>query len=514
MKLLEKWDLQLSRLREERFYLVVLAALAVVVTAVVIPFALMLHRNFLTIACDTAAFQNTIVNTLHGSLFRDTAYDGPNMLGLHSMFIVLLLAPIYMFWPSADLLFTLQVAAIYGTVIPLYLVAIGIVRRPLVGFLVAATALGSPLFLHMALAPFHPESWILAAVLWSYYFYRRNQVRNFWISFALAVTSGEQAALIYGALGLSLWLTEDGVPWRKRYGTWAMAAGSGWFLFSTAILVPFMRAPEQHNLIGYHYADWNATSASGLLMALLQDPMRAVFMLFSPVRWLHVASLVGVPLLLAFFSRRSLILLLPFPVYFLMSDQEFFLYFHAYFYEFALLAGYLALIFFLARWEASTRLGFIVLAGTFFLNVLSLCPVLGFYSVLAVGRDDALSAALHEEFSKIPPEAAVYSPHRYSAYLSDRPNLIMGDLYDKNLDFSGMVEARYVTTKVHADQIDFIVSDIENDQCGWRQGGANADASKLRADTINHLLQSGQWRMFWNQSNVVILQRKETEASP
>ncbi len=513
MKFLDEWDRRLARLSEERFYFVLLAVMATLVTALVMGLALILHRNFLTIACDTAAIQNAIVNTLHGNWFRDTAYDGPNLLGLHTMLVLVLIAPIYAMFPYPETLFILQVVGIYSAVIPLYLVAVEILRRPLVAFLIAATMLASPLLLHMAMAPFHPESWILAAVLWSYYFYRRNQSLRFWISFAIAVTSGEQAALIYAALGLSLLLADDGIAWRKRYGWWALGAGLSCFLFSVEILIPLMRTPEQHNLLGYHYAGWNADSVSQLASALIQDPFRTVSMLLAPMRWAHVISLVGLPLLLVFLSRRGLALLLPFPIYFLMSDQEFYLYFHAYYYQFALFAGYMALVFFLARWEVSTRLGLMVLIGTFFMNALLVCPVMGFYTGLAMGRDDALSSGLHEAFDKIPPDAAVYSPHRYSAYLSNRTNLVMGDLYDKNFDFKAMLDANFATTNVHPEQIDYIVSDLQNDQCGWRQGGYNPDATKLRADTINHLLKSGQWQIFWNQSNIVILKRIGSDAS-
>ncbi len=517
MKFLEKWERQLGRLSEERFYLVVLSVLALIFAVVAINFAIGLHRNFLTIACDTAAFQSAIVNTLHGNFFRDTAYDGPNMLGLHSMFIVLLLAPIYAFWPSVDLLFALQILAIYSTVIPLYLVALEILRRPLPAFLIAAAALVSPMFLQMAMAPFHPESWILAAVLWSYYFYLRNQPRAFWISFILAVISGEQAALIYAALGIALLLSDDGIAWRKRYGIWALAAGAGWFLFSTGVLVPLMRSPDQHNLVAYHYAGWGLESgasdrrietASDLAAAVPEDPFMALTLLLNYNRWLHVLGIVGAPLLLAFLSRRTLILLLPFPVYFLMSSQEFFLGFHAYFYEFAFLAGYLALILFLKNWEVATRLGMTVLATTAFLNVLLASSVVGHYGELWGGENAPLTDALHDIFDKIPPEAAVYSPHRFSAYLSNRTDMVMGDLREEKLDFNSMLESRYGTTNVHSDQIEYIVCDLQNDQCGWRQGGYKKEDTKNRADNLNTLLQTGQWKVFWSQHDVVILQRK------
>ncbi len=84
--------------------------------------------------------------------------------------------------------------------------------------------------------------------------------------------------------------------------------------------------------------------------------------------------------------------------------------------------------------------------------------------------------------------------------------MVMGDLYAKDLDFDTMVEDNFATTDVHPDQIDYIVSDLQDDQCGWRQSG-DPTTVKLRSDIIAHLLKSGQWQVFWNQNNVVILQR-------
>jgi hypothetical protein len=392
-------------------------------------------------------------------------------------------------------------------VIPLYLVAREMTGRAGTAFLVASGALASPLLLHMALAPFHAETWMVAGVLWSCYFYRRNGAKGFWASFGFAVSCGEQVALIYLALGLSLLLFDDGVAWRKKYGAWAVGASLGWMAFSVGVLFPLMHRPEQQNMMTYHYSQWGVHSASGLALAVAQNPGKVLALWLSPARWVHVAELVGLPLLLAFHSRRSLILLLPFAAFFLMNDVQFFLYFHAYYFQFAFFAGYMGLILFLARWGLWTRRGVTVLAATFLLNLLALFPALSLYVVFSVGRDEAFSSALHEAFDSISKDAAVYSPHRYSAYLSNRDNMVMGDLRDKNLDFDAMVEGEFKTTDVHAAQIDYIVCDLVNDQCGWRQGGYDPDTTKTRADNIDRLVKSGQWKIFWNQNNVVILER-------
>jgi len=510
MKLLEKWDRQLTRLSEDQFYFIGVVTLSIPAAVLVMTLALSIHHSFLTIACDTAAIQSAIVNTLHGNWFRDTAYDGPNLLGLHTMLVIVLIAPIYALFPYTDTLFVLQIIGIYSTVVPIYLVALEILKRPLAAFMVAVAAVTSPMLLHMGMGPVHPETWVLAAVFWSYLFYLKNRVTAFWISFLFAVSCSEQASLIYIALGVTWLLVDDGVAWRKRYGKFALLGGLVWLVLALAVILPSMRQPGQTNLLVYNYLKWNIHSAGELPGALAQNPLKVFDVLRDPLHWFYMAEFVGFPLLLAFFYLRSAILLAPFPIYFLMNDHQFYLYFHAYYFQFAFFAGYLGLLFFLSRWNLTTRLGITVIVITGLVNVLVLCNMAQFYVRFDAASDPVGSKELHEFFAKIPPDAAVYTPHRYSAYLSNRENMVMGDLSQEKFDFKAIVDATSGTTDVHAAQIDYIVCDLENDQCGWRHTGLSPGDTKRRADNINQLIKSGEWKMVWNKNDVVILQRTKT----
>ena len=139
-----------------------------------------------------------------------------------------------------------------------------------------------------------------------------------------------------------------------------------------------------------------------------------------------------------------------------------------------------------------------------------MCLTLGRYELINAARNEPFSATLHQVFDSIPREAGVYSPHRYSAYLSSRPNMVMGDLADENLDFDAMIESRYPLTDVHAGQIDYLVCDLQNDQPGWRSTDFDPNKTKHRSDNVNKLVQSGQWQVFWHQDDVVILKRTTT----
>jgi uncharacterized membrane protein len=497
-----------TRLSEERFYFLVLSAVMALLAGLVTIFVVDLNRNFLVSAADTSVFRNTLVNMVHGHGFRVTAYSGPNLLGQHSVFVLLLIAPLYALFPFVGLLFGLQVWGVYSVALPLYLIAQEILRKPLTAFFIGLLALTSPLLSQMAASPLHPESGILAAVLWSYYFYRRNRAWGFWIGFGWAVCCAEQAALIYIALGLALFCVDDGLAWRKQYAKFALMGGVGWLIFAVGLLIPAMHRPDQLNVMRYHYEQWGIQSFTQLPLAVAKNPLEAVQELFSPWRWLYLLELVGLPLGLALLSPRSLILLAPFPFYFLLSNHEFYLDFHAYYFQFAFFAGYLGLIDFLLRPSDFRVRREAILALAAAANLLALYPMAGSFSALAQGRDEDFNATLRAAFETIPPDAAVYSPTRFSAYLSNRTNVVVGDLDEANLDFKAKLDKEVSFTGVPPEQIEYIVCDILNAQCGWRlTRGFDQAAAEVRAGNIKQLIKSGQWRIFWNQNNVVILNR-------
>jgi uncharacterized membrane protein len=495
------------RLSDDHFYLTLLAALGAIVWGVSAALALVLHRNFLTIACDTAVLQSGIVNTLHGHWFANNGAGGPNILGSHTTFILLALIPIYVVAPYPETLFLLQIAGVYSVIFPLYLVARELGQKPLAAFFIAGFAPASAFLTHMAMAPFHLETWIAAATLWSYYFYLRGKLAGFLASLVIAVCCGEQAALIYIALGASLLLFEDGCAWRARFGRASLISGLLWIVLAVGIISPLASENHPFNIFAYNYKQWGVTSAAGLPSALMHHPGRALGEIFNLDRWGHIMSVLGVLGVTAFLSWRSLVLLAPLPAYLLMSDQEFSLYFHAYYYTFIFFAGYIGLLRFLQRRDPGDRVAVAFLAMLALGGLITVCGATGYYFQLAGGVDEPFSTTLRQEFARIPANATVYGPHRYSVYLSNRENLVIGDLRAENLDFDAMLNAEFDQTNVRPGQVDYIVSDFLTDQCGWRDGYLDAAEQKARSDAINRLVAGGRWERFWEKNDVVILKR-------
>ncbi len=332
-KLMERYGALLQRISEAQFYFLILLLFAIPTTAVAIYCNLAIQWSFLTITSDTAAYQSAIVNTLAGAPFRDTAFDGPNMLGGHTCFSLLLVAPIYAIFPEVDTLFTLQVIGICAGVIPLYLYANSRGLSPAYSFLVSILFIVNPLVVHMIFAPFHPEVWAGTACAALLYFYQKNGQIGFWASAAFAVSCGEFDAPTLIAIGLFIYVSQDELPWRKTYAKNLLIAGFAWLFFAEVLFTPLFHDPAQRSPITVHYENWNVHSVYQLPMAILSDPGKMFSMLFSPYRWGLVTFLVGFPIFFILASPRTALIMAPFPLFFLMIDREFYLYFHSYYFH-------------------------------------------------------------------------------------------------------------------------------------------------------------------------------------
>lgn len=503
-KLMERYGALLQRISEAQFYFLILLLFAIPTTAVAIYCNLAIQWSFLTITSDTAAYQSAIVNTLAGAPFRDTAFDGPNMLGGHTCFSLLLVAPIYAIFPEVDTLFTLQVIGICAGVIPLYLYANSRGLSPAYSFLVSILFIVNPLVVHMIFAPFHPEVWAGTACAALLYFYQKNGQIGFWASAAFAVSCGEFDAPTLIAIGLFIYVSQDELPWRKTYAKNLLIAGFAWLFFAEVLFTPLFHDPAQRSPITVHYENWNVHSVYQLPMAILSDPGKMFSMLFSPYRWGLVTFLVGFPIFFILASPRTALIMAPFPLFFLMIDREFYLYFHSYYFQFALLAGVVAYIRFLVKWQA-TRIPMITLVLAFLVNIFFTFQSSQYYSILFFNKDNVdFVDQLHRAFDTIPRNACVYAPHRFSAYLSARPDMVMGDLQDPNYpnyNFYNYVDDRYATTHLHSSQIQYIVCYLMADQCGITAVQYNPDHLAKRAECIRGLLKSGVWRIYWKADN-------------
>ncbi len=158
---------------------------------------------------------------------------GRDLFGDHTSFILVLFAPFYRLFPEPQGLLGLQVLAIAGAAIPIYLLALKRIGNATIATMLAAAFLLNPALEQGNMQQFHPEA--LQVLIISVAVYAAIESRGVLLAvmvvFALMVK--EDAALLVIPLGL--W-----VLWRRdrKWGLWIVAGALAWTALALEVIIP------------------------------------------------------------------------------------------------------------------------------------------------------------------------------------------------------------------------------------------------------------------------------------
>jgi len=135
-------------------------------------FTIVRHFSLCSGGWDLGIFDQSIWNVTQGnSLFCTIKYSqGGNILGDHFEPILFFIAPLYLIWPNVLLLLILQSFLLASAMIPLYLIAKAVLKDRFVIFAFLICYILSKSLRGIAFSDFYPESFIVPALFWGYYF--------------------------------------------------------------------------------------------------------------------------------------------------------------------------------------------------------------------------------------------------------------------------------------------------------------------------------------------------------
>jgi uncharacterized membrane protein len=158
---------------------------------------------------------------------------GRNFFGDHTSFILLLFAPFYRLFPEPQGLLMLQVLAIAGASIPIYVLAQKLIRNTAIATLLVAAFLLNPALEQGNMQQFHPEA--LQVLIISLAIYAAVESRGLMLAVmvVLALMVKEDAAMLVVPLGL--W-----VLWRRdrKWGVWIIAGAVAWTALALEVIIP------------------------------------------------------------------------------------------------------------------------------------------------------------------------------------------------------------------------------------------------------------------------------------
>jgi uncharacterized membrane protein len=251
--------------------------LALAVTAFAAGFgalAVLRHRSFTTGRFDLGNMTQAVWSTAHGDPLAVTNLAGEQTTRLASHFdpILVLFAPLWLVWPSPEMLLVAQAIAIALGALPVYWLARRHLDSERAGLGFAIAYLLFPATQWLALSEFHPVALACPLLLFAFWFLDEDRLLPFAICAALACTTKEEIPLAVAGLGLWYALAR-----RRRVAGIAIAiAGGAAAALALGVVAHYNDGADP---FAGRYEEVGG-SPTGILKTLVSDPLtilRAAF---------------------------------------------------------------------------------------------------------------------------------------------------------------------------------------------------------------------------------------------
>ena len=246
------------------------------------------HRAFATGRFDMGNMVQAVWSTAHGHPLQVTGLRGDQLsrLGAHFDPILAAFAPLWLAWPSPDLLLVAQAVAVALGALPVCWLAnkhLGSARAGL-GF--ALAYLVYPPTQWLTLNEFHPVALACPLLLYAIWFLDEGRLLPFVLVSALAATTKEEIALVVAGLGIWYAFAHR----RRRTGAAIAIAGVAVSLIAIEVVIPhFNRAGTSSFFTRYSEV---GSTPGGIVHTALTDPLKIFTTAFTGRGLGYVARLV------------------------------------------------------------------------------------------------------------------------------------------------------------------------------------------------------------------------------
>ena len=265
------------------------------------------HDAFNTGRFDLGNMVQAVWSTAHGHPLRMTSLDGDQIsrLAAHVDPILAVFAPLWLLWPSPDMLVTAQALLVALGALPVFRLArkhVGSERAAL-GF--ALAYLLQPAVQWLALNEFHPVAIAAPALLFAFWWLDEGRLAPFAVAALVACLSKEEIPL--AVCGMGLWYALSRRQWRP--GLLIAAAGLAWALVAVEVVIPHFNAGAGSEFLA-RYGEVGGSPA-GILKTAFTHPVLLLEKAFGH-RGIHYMLELALPLgVLWALSPLALLIALP-----------------------------------------------------------------------------------------------------------------------------------------------------------------------------------------------------------
>jgi uncharacterized membrane protein len=265
------------------------------------------HRAFATGRFDLGNMVQAIWSTAHGHPLQITGLRGDQIsrLGAHFDPILAAFTPLWLAWPSPDVLLGAQAIAVALGALPVFWLARKHLGSDRAGLGFALAYLVYPPTQWLTLNEFHPVAFACPLLLFAIWYLDEGRLLPFAVCAGLAATTKEEVALVVAGLGIWYALAHG----RRLTGAAVAAAGVAVALIAIEVVIPhFNRAGTSSFFTRYSEV---GSTPSGIVHTALTDPTKIVTTAVTGRGLGYLARLV-LPLgLLVVFAPLALVAALP-----------------------------------------------------------------------------------------------------------------------------------------------------------------------------------------------------------
>jgi uncharacterized membrane protein len=203
--------------------------------------AVLRHRAFGSGRFDLGNMAQAVWSTANGDLLSVTDVHGEQIsrLGSHFDPILALLAPLWLLWPSPELLLVVQAAAVAAGALPVFWLARAHLDSERTAAALAVAYLLYPPVQWLTASDFHPVSLACPLLLFAWWFLDERRLLPFALCAAAALATKEHVGLTIAAMG-AWYAIRYRAP--RTGGAIAVAAGSFALLAALAVVPHFAPA--------------------------------------------------------------------------------------------------------------------------------------------------------------------------------------------------------------------------------------------------------------------------------
>jgi len=230
------------------------------------------HRAFSTGRFDLGNMVQAVWSTAHGHPLQITGLRGDQIsrLGAHFDPILAAFAPLWLAWPSPDMLLVAQAVAIALGALPVFWLARKHLGSDRVALGFALAYLIYPPTQWLTLNEFHPVALACPLLLYAIWFLDEGRLLPFAACAIVAATTKEEIALVVAGLGVWYALAHG----RRWTGAAVAAAGVAVALIAIEIVIPhFNRAGTSSFFTRYSEV---GSTPGGIVHTALTDPWKIV----------------------------------------------------------------------------------------------------------------------------------------------------------------------------------------------------------------------------------------------